>query len=121
MPIVIPDPIVIPPKSEIVCDKLSILNLNISLNLETDTYVGRISVCFYNEVNGKRTYARDDKGNLKIEEMLISDLYLTAAKYPSLAIAISKVLESVAELYQVKKQKEAASPVSDQPPTIFKL
>jgi hypothetical protein len=107
MPVIINNPVIIPAKAAVTCDKLALFNLNIQMSGEAGDYAGYASVAFYSEdENGARTYARRDDGSYFTEQVAFRSIYATSAHIPEVAAVVMALLAALKPIYDAKKAVE---------------
>lgn len=120
-------PIVVPPKPEVVADKMLASQIVIERNPVDGTYAATAKLQFYSEAeDGTKTFAIDDNGQ-RIEAYLTTpNVEVTGAAVPSLLIAFGALEQAISDFYAYRQTPPPSAsdqtplpsdtPPADQPP-----
>jgi uncharacterized protein (DUF2141 family) len=116
VPIENTDPITIPAKAELVCDKIAINKLVIERNDLTNIWSATAELTFYNDDGeGNWTFARDDRGFLIRDYVFSRNVFSDAATTPELGAAILAIQSAVSVMLVAKRASQEAT-VGTMPP-----
>lgn len=107
MPITIDDPVIIPAKEEIVCDKLTLISLNVLLDENSNKFTVAVIMALYGEDQDvKRIYATDQNGIRLTKNIYFSDVYDAVTKVPEIGSGIQGILSALGPMYNYQIQLE---------------